>query len=275
MVGSLLLRGMLVGVVAGLLAFGFARVFGEPEVDRAIAFEATKTGEAPTKAAPHAHGETHTHGGAHTHSGAHTSAEAPEPELVSRATQAGLGLATGVVVYGAAVGGLFALVFAFAYGRIGRIGARATAALLALGAYVTVVLVPNIKYPANPPAIGQAETIGSRTALFFLMIVIAVVALTLAVMLARRLSAQFGTWNATIAAGTAFVVVIAIAQYVLPPINEVPDQFSAALLWRFRLASLGIHAVLWATIGLLFGALTERAMATQFGQPMTARPLAR
>jgi hypothetical protein len=32
--------------------------------------------------------------------------------------------------------------------------------------------------------------------------------------------------------------------------------------------------VLWSTIGLLFGALTERAMATQFGQSMTARPLA-
>jgi hypothetical protein len=32
--------------------------------------------------------------------------------------------------------------------------------------------------------------------------------------------------------------------------------------------------VLWTTIGLLFGALTERTMATQFGPPMTARPLA-
>jgi predicted cobalt transporter CbtA len=268
MVGSLLLRGMLVGLVAGLLAFGFARVFGEPEIDRAIAFEEA------SKAAPHTHGEAHAQGNAHTHSQAQASTEAPEQELVSRATQAGLGLATGVVVYGAAVGGLFALVFAFAYGRVGRLGPRATAALLALGAYVAVVLVPNIKYPANPPAIGQAETIGPRTALFFLMILIAVAALALAVILARRLSAQFGMWNATILAGAAFVVVIAVAQYGLPAINEVPDQFSAALLWRFRVASLGIHAVLWSTIGLLFGALTERAMATQFGQSMTARPLA-
>lgn len=267
MVGSLLLRGMLVGAVAGLLAFGFARVFGEPEVDRAIAFEATN------KAAPHTHGEAH--GGAHTHTAAPASTEAAEPELVSRATQAGLGLATGVVVYGAAVGGLFALVFAFAYGRVGRLGPRATAALLAFGAYVAVVLVPSIKYPANPPAVGQAETIGSRTVLFFLMILIAVAALALAVALARRLSAQFGTWNATILASAAFAVVVAIAQYGLPAIDEVPDQFSAALLWRFRLASLGIHAVMWTTIGLLFGALTERAMATQFGQPMAARPLAR
>jgi hypothetical protein len=270
MVGSLLLRGMLVGLFAGLLAFGFARVFGEPEVDRAIAFEEAG------KAGPPVLGETHVHsdGHTHTHGAAKASTEAAEPELVSRATQAGIGLATGVLVYGAAVGGLFALVFAFAYGRIGRLGPRATAALLALGAYVAVVLVPNIKYPANPPAVGQAETIGPRTALFFLMILISVVALSLAVALARRLSAQFGTWNATILAGAAFVVVIAVVQYALPAINEVPNQFSAAVLWRFRIASLGIHAVLWTAIGLLFGALAERAMAKQFGQPTAARSLA-
>ncbi len=262
------MRGMLVGAVAGLLAFGFARAFGEPGIDRAISFEEM------TKTAPQAHGEAHTHGDAHTHSESQAH-EAPEPELVSRTTQSGVGLLTGVLVYGAAVGGLFALVFAFAYGRVGRLGPRAAAALLALGAYVAVVLVPNIKYPANPPAIGHADTIGSRTALFFLMILISVFALALAVTLARRLAAQFGAWNATILAGAAFVVVIAVAEYALPAINEVPDQFSAAVLWRFRVASLGIHAVMWTTIGLLFGALTERAMAAQFGQPMTARPLAR
>ncbi len=39
MVGSLLLRGMLVGIVAGILCFGFLKVVGEPQVDRAIAFE--------------------------------------------------------------------------------------------------------------------------------------------------------------------------------------------------------------------------------------------
>lgn len=49
--------------------------------------------------------------------------EAPEPELVSRHTQAGIGLLTGVVTYGAAFGGLFALTFASAYGRVGRLSA--------------------------------------------------------------------------------------------------------------------------------------------------------
>lgn len=268
MVGSLLLRGMLVGVVAGLLAFGFARTFGEPEINRAISFEEMKT-----KA--HTHSEPNAHDHSHTNSAAQVNTAAQEPELVSRETQAGLGLLIGVLVFGAALGGLFALVFAFVYGRVGHLQPLATAALLALGAFVAIVLVPSIKYPANPPAVGNPDTIGSRTGLFFLMILISVAALALAVTLAGRLRARFGTWNAAILAGVAFIAVIAIVQYGLPVIDEVPDQFSPAVLWRFRIASLGTHAVLWTTIGLLFGALTERGLTARFGQPIAARPLAR
>src|SRR5437764_909537 len=48
----------------------------------------------------------------------------------------------------------------------------------------------------------------------------------------------------------------------LPAVNEVPKDFPAVVLWRFRLASLGTQAVLWAALGLVFGALTERSLAT-------------
>lgn len=248
MVGNLLLRGMLVGVFAGLLAFGFARIFGEPQVDRAIAFE-DKMSQAK--------------------------GEAPEPELVSRKTQAGLGLFTGVIIYSAAIGGLFSLAFAFVYGRVGRLGARATAALLALGGFVAIVLVPNFKYPANPPSVGNPETIGLQTELFLVLLVISVAALVLTVALARRLSARYGAWDATLIAGAAFVVVIAIVQYVLPEFNEVPEQFSAVVLWRFRVAALGIQVVLWTTIGLLFGVLAERSFAERLGQRLWAGTLPR
>jgi predicted cobalt transporter CbtA len=248
MVGSLLLRGMLVGVLAGLLAFGFARIFGEPQVDRAIALEGTL-------------GHSHDHG---DHA-ASAPAGGDEEELVSRETQAGLGLLTGAVVYGAAIGGLFALVFAFTYGRVGRLDARATAALLALGAFLALVVVPGLKYPANPPAVGNPDTIGERTALFFIMLAISVAALVLAVNLARGLIQRHGGWTAGIIAGTVYIAIIAVAQIALPVVNDVPDGFPADLLWQFRIASLGMHAVLWTTIGLAFGALAERSFARRTG----------
>ncbi|HVW56565.1 MAG TPA: CbtA family protein [Rhizobiaceae bacterium] len=247
MVGNLLLRGMLVGVFAGLLAFAFARTFGEPQVDRAIAFEEQLDA---------------------------AKGEAPEPELVSRETQAGLGLFTGVIVYGAALGGLFSLVFAYAYGRVSALGVRATSALVALAGFVAVVLVPFIKYPANPPSVGNPETIGPRTALFFIMLVLSIAVMVFAIWLARRLRARYGDWNAVLIAGAAFIIIVAVIQLVLPAIDEVPENFSAVVLWRFRVASLGIQLILWATIGLLFGGLTEKSFAGRFA-PKPARPALR
>lgn len=238
MVGNLLLRGMLAGLIAGVLVFVFARIFGEPLVDAAIAFE-----EAAAQAA----------------------GEAAEPELVSRATQAGLGLFTGIMAYSIAVGGLFALVFAFVHGRFSRLGARGTSAVIAVAAFIAVILVPAIKYPANPPAVGNPDTIGVRTELFFLMIVVSVASLVAAIVLARRLAEHFGTWNGAIIAGLAYVVFIGLVQYLLPPINEVPENYSAMVLWRFRTASFGMHVILWTVLGLVFGALAEKRLAAQGG----------
>jgi len=242
MVRTLLIWGMVVGLVAGLLAFGFAKVFGEPQVERAIAFEDQMD---------------------------QAKGEAPEPALVSRAVQSGVGLLTGVVVYGTALGGLFALAFAFAYQRIGPLSARATSALLAAAGFLAIFLVPQLKYPSSPPSVGQPETIGYRSELFFLMILISVTALGLAIVMAPGLAARFGNWNGALLAGAVFIAIIGVAQILLPDINEVPDQFPAVVLWRFRIASLGIQLIMWATFGLLFGVLAERVLATRdhFAKP--------
>jgi hypothetical protein len=230
MVRSLLIRGMIAGVLAGVLAFGFARMLGESQVDRAIAFE-----EQMRKAGN----------------------EAPEPKLVSREIQRGLGLFTGVVVYGTAFGGLFALVFAFAYGRIGSLSPRATSALLAAAAFIVLVVVPEIKYPANPPSIGEPETIGQRTTLFVAMIFASIVSLLIAISIGRRMVGRIGTWNASLVGGAIFILLVGLAQILLPTIDEVPEQFPAVVLWKFRIVSIGIEALLWTTIGLVFGGLAQ------------------
>jgi len=54
---------------------------------------------------------------------------------------------------------------------------------------------------------------------------------------------------------------VAIAGLLLPAVNEVPAQFPAVVLWKFRVASIGAQFIMWATLGLLFGALTQRAAA--------------
>jgi predicted cobalt transporter CbtA len=260
MVGTLLVRGMLVGIVAGLLAFWFAQLFGEPQIDRAIAFEEQMAAVDAAKPEETGKAEAQAPRGAVVHNHA-IAPQTAEPELVSRTVQSTIGLLTGLVVYSAAFGGLFALVFAFIHGRVGQLGPRATAALLAGAGFLTIVLVPALKYPPNPPAVGSAETIGYRTVLFFAMLVISIAAMGFAVTLARRLAVSWGSWNAALIGGGAFVVIVAACQLALPQINEVPDHFSAVVLWQFRMAALGMQLVVWTTIGLLFGALTERSLA--------------
>ena len=230
MVGKLLLRGMIAGVLAGLLVFIFARVAGEPQVDGAIAIEEQID---KAKGMPE------------------------EPELVSRHTQAGIGLLTGVVTYGAAFGGLFALTFAFMYGRTSKLPARPLAAWLALAAFITLAIVPNIKYPANPPSVGDPETIGWRTGMFFLMIVFSLVIAVFSLKVRTALSKPLGRWNASILAGLVFIALVTAAQLAMPTINEVPAAFPAVLLWKFRLAALGMQAIMWTTVGLLFGAMAD------------------
>jgi hypothetical protein len=259
MVGTLLMRGMLIGVVAGLLSFGFLKIVGEPAVDRAIAFE-TAMDEAKDKAkADEAMAK-----------GMLMPKEDPEPELVSRPVQAGVGLFTGVTVYNTAFGGLFALVFALAYRRMGDFGPRTTSALLAISGIVAVYVVPNLKYPANPPSVGDPETIGMRTGLYFSMIAISLAAMIAAWMLRNRLAPRYGGWNAALVAAAAYLVAVVVVSLALPAVNEVPEGFPAVVLWQFRIASAGAQLIMWTTIGLAFGALTERAATSRGGSQFGA-----
>ncbi|MGO9941362.1 MAG: CbtA family protein [Rhodoblastus sp.] len=254
MVGKLLTRGMLVGLLAGILSFGFLKIVGEPQVDRAIAFESAMD-EAKTQAkVDEAKAK-----------GIDLPKEEPEPELVSREVQGGIGLLTGVMVYSVAFGGLFALVFALAYGRMGDFGPRATSALLAAAGLVAIYIVPNLKYPANPPSVGIPDTIGMRTALYFVMILVSLAVMIAAGLLRLRLKPRFGAWNAALIAAASYLVVMVGVSLALPGVNEVPEAFPAVVLWQFRIASLGAQLIMWATLGLAFGAWTERAATVRNG----------
>jgi predicted cobalt transporter CbtA len=232
----LLVRGMLAGAVAGLFVFALARWIGEPQVERAIAFETSMD---------------------------QAKGEAPEPEIVSRKIQSTLGLLTATVVDGTAIGGLFALVFAFALGRMPVTSPRALSALLAGLGFVTIAVIPALKYPANPPSVGNPETIRVRTATFFLLILFSVVAMILAVQIERRFHNSLGVWNALLVAAAFFVIAITTASHFLPNFDEVPAGFPVTLMWKFRVAALEIQLLLWCVLGFFFGWLADRSIAVR------------
>ena len=232
--GSLLVRGLIVGLFAGLLAGTFAYVVGESRVDAAIAIE---------------------------EAGAHAHHEQEEQPLVSRDGQrAGLFLATGL--YGVALGGLFAVAFTLLRRKL-RTENDAHAALgLAAAGFVGIVLVPFFKYPPNPPAVGDPDTIMRRTVTYLLTLVIGLLAVWAGVALSRW-AERYGE-VARLAGGVAGVVATVVAAYlILPRINEVPETFPATLLWQFRFASLGTQATLWLLLGFGYAVAVDRRPARE------------
>lgn len=250
-------RGLLAGAAAGILAFLFARIFVEPQIELAIGYE-EGVGSAH-EAIDHAAGvHGHSHGG--------------EGGGFTRAVQMNIGMGLGVLLFSMAIAALFAVVFAVTYGRVGDISARLLSLYIAGGMLLSLYVVPTLKYPASPPALSLDETIQQRTLLYLLMVVLSAALLIGAVYLGRQLAARWGAWNAGVAAAGGYVVALTLVMLVLPTIDETPgplvaadgtivyEGFPADVLYDFRLYALGTQIVIYATIGLVFAALVSRLL---------------
>jgi hypothetical protein len=259
--GQFLVRGLLAGLIAGLAAFGVAYTVGEPSVNAAIAIEQA---------------DQRSHAGQHEHADDHHATDPAHSDMteVSRNNQSTWGLLTATVAIGVALGGLAALASAFALGRLGRLSpAQSTAVVTAIG-FVAVALVPFLKYPANPPAVGNPETISERTGLYFAMVGIAIVAAIVETLFGALLFKRgTGAYVATVLPILGFTAVVSVAALALPPVNELGD-FPADVLWSFRTASILTSAALWAVLGIvltgLIGRLHARESAAQARRDLAA-----
>ena len=127
-----------------------------------------------------------------------------------------------------------------------------------------IYYVPSLKYAANPPAVGEPDTITYRTGLYLLMMLTSLGGIVFAVALGTAARRAYGGLNATLIGAGVYIAIIVIAQLVLPDINEVPADFPACVLWKFRMASLGMQAVTWGVLGVVFGALADRLLHPAF-----------
>jgi Probable cobalt transporter subunit (CbtA) len=267
---KLILRGLLAGAVAGLLAFAFARIFAEPQIQAGIDYESGR--DEAQNLLDKALG---------------FSPEAAGPELFSRTIQANVGIGVGIVLFAMAMGALFAVTYTFCLGRVGGLRPRTLSLLVAGAGFLGFYLVPFVKYPANPPAIGHGDTIRDRGNLYLLMVFASILFLVLAVWLGQRLAARFGNWNAALLAGAGFIVAIGIVMVLLPSLGhlaynranygnhatETPlpltnpqgtivyPGFPADVLFNFRLYSVAAQLILWSSLGLLFAPMAERLLA--------------
>jgi predicted cobalt transporter CbtA len=212
----IILRGALAGFVAGLLGFVFARIFAEPLINKAIDYESGRDDilDQLNKAA-----------------GRVVSPDGPE--IFSRTVQSTIGIATGIVAFSTAMGALVAVAYVVLHGRF-QVRPRCLVWQIAAFGFLGVYLLPFVKYPANPPAIGHTFTITTRGHLYLGLVAGSVILLGLAVYLARRLMPRFGVFNATLMSAVAFLILFSVLIGVLPSLGNLSanvahtDQFGYA-----------------------------------------------
>ena len=216
--GQILKVALLAGLIAGTVAAIFHWTFTESLIDRAIEIE------------NHAHA---------------TLAGSSEEPVVSRPVQKA-GLFAGLLLYGTAWGALLGLLIyavrpwfvKLDYGRQGF--------LLALLLGWAVVIFPMLKYPANPPGVGEAETIGYRQGLFVGLIALSLIGVTVALAIERRLSGKGNVKRAAVVLG--YLIYLALIYFTLPG-NPDPIKLPADLIESFRALSLVGQVLFWGAMG--------------------------
>jgi predicted cobalt transporter CbtA len=213
---EILKAAVLAGLIAGAVAAIFHWTFTESLIDRAIAIE------------NHAHA---------------TLAGSSEEPVVSRPMQK-VGLLAGFLLYGGAWGMLFGLLAYAIRPWFADMGRQGFFLSVLLG--WAVAIFPLLKYPANPPGVGAAETIGYRQELFLVFIALSLIGTTVALAIERRLSGR--RKSARVAVIVSYVVYLALIYFALPG-NPDLVRLPADLVQSFRALSLVGQLLFWGAMG--------------------------
>jgi predicted cobalt transporter CbtA len=221
----LLKQGVLAGMAGGVGLALVLRLVGEGPLGRAVAIEGS-TGN----------------------------------EMFSRGTQQVGGMLASLI-YGAALGAVFSVVFAAVRHRLRTPDDWRASVGLAVAGFVGVFLLPFLKFPANPPTVGDPDTIGRRTALYLLAVAWSLVATWAGWRAWRSFVARGLPLSTAVPATLGVWVALAAVGLVALPSNPDPVNAPATLIWQFRLASLAGGAAYWSVMGLMFGWLRVRSRA--------------
>ena len=170
-----------------------------------------------------------------------------------RIWQRGGEIAAGMVL-GLSIGALFGIVFAYARDSLPGSSNKKKALILAGVMWLVLFMVPAFKYPANPPAVGDPETISYRQGIYLTFLAISGLSALGLAFLYRRL----GAIQAKKVIIPTIYVAIMVAAFVGMPPN--PDEITAPmdLVVSFRIASAITMSLFWGLLGLMLGAFWDR-----------------
>ena len=156
------------------------------------------------------------------------------------------------VILGTSIGALFGIIFALSRNSLPGNNNIKKALVLAGIMWFTMYLIPFLKYPANPPTVGDGETVVLRAILYLSFITIS----GFGVIGFYKLSKKFQN-NKKFVALLGYGVFISAVFIAMP---ENPDEITAPmnLVHEFRIMSvLGVTSF-WISIGVILGFFWNR-----------------
>ena len=156
------------------------------------------------------------------------------------------------VILGTSVGALYGIIFSLSRNSLPGNSDVKKAVILAGIMWITVYLIPFLKYPANPPTVGDGETVVLRSILYLGFIAIS----GFGAVGFYQLSKKFKN-NKKLVALFGYAVFISAVFFAMP---ENPDEINAPmnLVTEFRIMSfLGVTSF-WVSIGVILGIFWDR-----------------
>jgi predicted cobalt transporter CbtA len=178
-------------------------------------------------------------------------------------------IAAGAIL-GTSLGALFGIVFVYSRSLLLHSDSNVKKALILAGImWFVLFLVPALKYPANPPAVGDPDTIYYRQSLYIgLLAISGFSALGLAFLYRKLGSITPNNKNRVIIVPLIYAAIIVGAFLILP---SNPDKISAPidLVQGFRTASAFTMTIFWGLLGITLGAFWDRLKPHETAQITT------
>jgi predicted cobalt transporter CbtA len=167
--------------------------------------------------------------------------------------QKGGEIAAGTIL-GLSIGSLYGIVFAYTRGLVPGSNNKKKALIVAGIMWFVLFLMPALKYPANPPAVGNPETIYYRQSLYIAFLAISGFSALGLAFLYRKV-ASLNINKALIPSAYAAIMTGA---YLAMPAN--PDSINAPidLVIGFRITSAITISMFWGLLGIIFGTFWDK-----------------
>lgn len=219
---------LLAGAIAGTILGAINQVAVEPYIDYAVELEMQNTNQS-------------------------NQIISPAEFTAYRLWQRGGEIVAGTIL-GLSIGSLFGIVFAYTHNSVPGSNNKKKALIVAGIMWFVLFFIPALKYPANPPAVGDPETIYYRQSLYVAFLAISGFSALGLAFLYRKM----GALNIKKAIIPAAYAAIISGAYLAMPANPDPINAPMDLVMGFRITSAITISMFWGLLGVIFGTFWDK-----------------